>query len=56
MDNDILTYLECAEDVTLDLENLHNKVGNHSKKLLNELLKGELQKWLRKTDYPDDQS
>ena len=29
-DNDILTYLECVEDVTLDLENLHNKVGKES--------------------------
>ena len=55
VDNDILTYLECV-DVTIDLKNLHNKAGKHSKKLLNELLKGELQEWLRKTDYPDNQS
>ena len=54
--NDSLTYLDCVEDVILDLENLHNKVRKHSKKLLNELLRTELQKWLGKTDYPDDQS
>ena len=54
--NDSLTYLDCVEDVILDLENLHNKVRKHSKKLLNELLRRELQKWLGKTDYPDDQS
>ena len=47
-DNDILTYLECVEDVTLDLENLHSKVGKHSKKRLNELLKGDYRNASRK--------
>ena len=46
--DNILTYLECVEDVTLDLENLHSKVGKHSKKLLNELLKGDYRNASRK--------
>ena len=32
---------------------MYNKVGQHSKKLVNELLRGELQKCLRKSDISD---
>ena len=51
---DIASYLEHVEDVTLDLQDLHDQIGKHTRKMITALTVGDLKDWAKKSDYVGD--